>query len=342
VPLIILGTCAVFAGFLNPGFHIFGSKEPPMEHWLSGVFEAAAPGVSLTAGAEALPFELEVGIGGITALVVGAGIAYWMYIARGGAPGKQLAAWYDRVMTRNVVLWGTGVVPLAAGVFVWVAPGRGWMKPFDGSLLVAITLVLFGLVRTIQGSLMGKAEPVAAASTDKKEPKVFRPGMDEVYEAVPLAAVDSLADTMNAIDKYVVDGIIARLTALLVAAFGTILRALQNGVVHLYAAAMVVGLAVMGWFFVWPHANATVAKSASGDYVVTAAPGMGYSYKWDAQCEGKPDSPKYTDKSECKVSLDPTTQTKVVNLEVINAFNLRGTTQVAIAAPKPVEAQNGN
>ena len=36
-------------------------------------------------------------------------------------------------------------------------------------------------------------------------------------------------------------------------------RVFQNGVVHVYAAFMVVGLAAVSWFFVAPHANATVA-----------------------------------------------------------------------------------
>ena len=54
---------------------------------------------------------------------------------------------------------------------------------------------------------------------------------------------------------------------------GRILRAFQNGVVHVYAAMMVVGLAVIGWFFAVPHPNATVVDAGNDDYVVTAAPG---------------------------------------------------------------------
>jgi NADH-quinone oxidoreductase subunit L len=89
--------------------------------------------------------------------------------------------------------------------------------------------------------------------------------VDEFYDAVPLGAVDSLAEASAAVDVSLVDGIIARLTSLVVAAAGTILRATQNGVVHMYGAAMVVGLAAVGWFFAVPHPNAMVVDSGNGD-----------------------------------------------------------------------------
>ena len=79
--------------------------------------------------------------------------------------------------------------------------------------------------------------------------------VDELYDATVIAMVDALADTFAAVDQSVVDGILARLTALVVAGLGDVLRAFQNGVVHVYAAIMVVGLAAMGWFFVVPHAE---------------------------------------------------------------------------------------
>ena len=44
--------------------------------------------------------------------------------------------------------------------------------------------------------------------------------VDELYEATVIAAVDSLAETAAAFDKTIVDGILARLTSLVVAACG--------------------------------------------------------------------------------------------------------------------------
>src|ERR1019366_5130286 len=99
------------------------------------------------------------------------------------------------------------------------------------------------------------------------------------------------------LDKSVIDGILARLTALIVAASGTILRAFQNGVVNMYAAMMVVGIAGMAWFFAVPHANATVVDAGNDDYVVSAAPGVGSGYRWDAAGDGLPDHPDFAEAS---------------------------------------------
>jgi NADH-quinone oxidoreductase subunit L len=149
--------------------------------------------------------------------------------------------------------------------------------------------------------------------------------VDELYEATVISAVDALADTSAAFDQWFVDGILAKATALVVSALGTVLRAVQTGVVHVYAAVMVLGIAGIGWFFLLPHPDATVAESPNGDYVVTAGPGLGYTYRWDADADGKPDLPDFTgDAMESKVHLDPG-KSQVVKLEVKNAFGLTAT-----------------
>jgi NADH-quinone oxidoreductase subunit L len=66
-------------------------------------------------------------------------------------------------------------------------------------------------------------------------------------------------------DKWIIDGIIAKVTSAIVVAFGTLLRALQTGVVHAYAAMMVVGVGALGWFFMWqPHADTIVREGTNG------------------------------------------------------------------------------
>src|SRR5262249_9460993 len=110
--------------------------------------------------------------------------------------------------------------------------------------------------------------------------------VDELYEATIIGIVESLADTSAYLDQVLVDGGLARLTTIVVAGSGAVLRAFQNGVIHRYAAMMAVGVAAIGWFFVWPHAKATVVDAGGGDYVVTAAPGVGYHYHWDADGNG--------------------------------------------------------
>jgi len=133
-------------------------------------------------------------------------------------------------------------------------------------------------------------------------------------------------------DKWVVDGILARFSALVVSAAGTVLRAFQTGVVHVYATLMVIGLALVGAYFVVPHAEVTVATqstSSGPQYVVTAAPGLGYGYRWHD--EGKPESQqqtKYTEIRELKVPVDKLP--RVIGLEVVNAFGLHGTEWVIL------------
>ncbi len=156
--------------------------------------------------------------------------------------------------------------------------------------------------------------------------------VDEFYDATALAMVDSLAETSAFVDKTIVDGVFARLTSLLVAASGTVLRATQTGVVHAYAAMMAVGLAAVAWFLAVPHANATVVDAGHDDYVVTAAPGVGYGYRWDADADGKPDKPLFEDEATLKLHVEPG-KSQVVNLEVRNAFGLVKTTAIKVARP---------
>jgi NADH-quinone oxidoreductase subunit L len=142
--------------------------------------------------------------------------------------------------------------------------------------------------------------------------------VDELYEKTVLAAVDALADTMAQVDRYIVDGILARGTALVVAAFGHLFRAFQNGVVHVYAMAMVIGLAALAWHFGAPHPEGTVTEK-DGDYVVEAGPGMGYMFRWDADGDGKADTDFAPSQTSVKVHLEPG-KTQNVTLEVKNAF----------------------
>jgi len=266
VPLIILAAFSVFAGWLNPGFHII--KQMPMDHWLDPVFKSATEGAVLfghgndTKWAEAMTWPLA--LGGLSAFAVGTAIAYWVYVVRRGEPAKRLAE----------------AVP--------------------------------GLYRLV---------------LDKWR-------VDELYENTVIAAVDSLAETAAVVDKTIVDGIIARLTSLVVAAAGTILRAFQNGVVHVYAAMMVLGLAAVGWFFAVPHPNATVVDAGNDDYVITAAPGLGYGYRWDADGDGKFEKDAFGGDTTLKLHLEPG-KGQNVRLEVKNSFGLVAGKTIHVERPKP-------
>jgi len=67
---------------------------------------------------------------------------------------------------------------------------------------------------------------------------------------------------------------------------GTVLRAFQTGRVQVYATSMVLGLGGLGWFFVQPHAAATVDDKQlkqTGEVVTNAAPGHGYTHRGRAR-----------------------------------------------------------
>ncbi len=158
--------------------------------------------------------------------------------------------------------------------------------------------------------------------------------VDELYDKTAIAAVDALADTAASVDQGIVDFVIARLTALIVAATGTVLRVVQNGVVHVYAAVMVVGIVVLGWFFVEPHPDFSVAEQ-NGDYTLVAAPGPGYSFKW------YPEADKEAQSKDFLPAVDPLRfrlgegKSQTVKLEVKNAFGRTSAKTLTLTRPMP-------
>jgi NADH-quinone oxidoreductase subunit L len=159
--------------------------------------------------------------------------------------------------------------------------------------------------------------------------------IDELYENTVIAGVEAFAETAALFDKWIIDGILARLTSLVVAAAGALLRAFQTGVVHVYAATMAVGLGALGWFFVWqPQARTTVREETPGKYLVEASPGLGYRFRWHSSTPETPDIESFGDRRTAKVELSPG-QSKVVKVEVRNAFNRTATGSVTITRPAP-------
>jgi NADH-quinone oxidoreductase subunit L len=158
--------------------------------------------------------------------------------------------------------------------------------------------------------------------------------VDEFYEETFIGAVDTLAVAATWFDKWIVDGIFARLSAFVVAVFGTLLRYLQAGRVQVYALAMVVGLGAFGFYFLVPRAEAKVKPNVTtGAYSITAAPGLGYSYRWDENADGKWESEKFGSKNELSLELKPA-ETRKVRLEVQNAFGNTATRLITVERPK--------
>jgi len=259
VPLIVLATGAAVAGILNMGLFHF----TPIDHWLEPVFETASKGAvsehASVSGVSMLPF-------GVGAFALGTYIAYWMYITRKGADEQQYIAGATRVVQGM-----TGALLLAIAGLMWVL--LPWNPPGQGVL----ALILSPRFLICGGLAVGGAYALA---------RYVWIGLDKLYDETVVSLVDALADTSAQFDQWVIDGILAKVTSFVVAASGTVLRAVQNGVVHLYAAMMVAGVAAIGWFFVVPHASATVTAKGKDFVVSTGASGgyLGYAYAW-SQCE---------------------------------------------------------
>ena len=157
--------------------------------------------------------------------------------------------------------------------------------------------------------------------------------IDELYEATVIGMVDALADIFQMADTWIVDGILAKLSAAVVGAAGTVLRAFQTGKVQAYSASMVIGLAGIGWFLVRPHAVTSIDDSKlkqSGEVVVSAAPGFGYTYRWEGP--GIAATKEFSPTREITIPLQPGDKKEIV-LEVKNAFNGVDTQTITVARP---------
>jgi NADH-quinone oxidoreductase subunit L len=144
--------------------------------------------------------------------------------------------------------------------------------------------------------------------------------VDELYELTVVGMLEAMGETAAQFDRLVIDGLLARVTAGVVAVTGGILRLFQTGRVQVYAAAMVIGVAVLGWFFLTPHAEASVDDSSlrtTGDLMFTAAPGHGYSYRW--YDDGQQPPPEFGSKATHAVQLARCEERRIT-LEVQNLF----------------------
>jgi NADH-quinone oxidoreductase subunit L len=162
--------------------------------------------------------------------------------------------------------------------------------------------------------------------------------VDELYDATIIEGTDALADGASLMDAWVVDGILAKLTSALASGLGAVVRAFQNGVVHVYAAGIAIGALGLFVFFGRPHAD--VVTSKQGDqYVLEATPGLGYEYKWEL--DGKAEPAYTTGEAALKRSLVvKQDEKKSVKLTVKNAFGRETTREVQISNPKPAPSSS--
>ncbi|MSP25879.1 MAG: NADH-quinone oxidoreductase subunit L [Myxococcales bacterium] len=128
--------------------------------------------------------------------------------------------------------------------------------------------------------------------------------IDELYRATVIGFCDSLGETAASMDKWLIDGVSARFTGVVIQVAGALLRLFQTGRVQVYAAAMVLGTASVGWFLLTPHAAATVDTTklrTTGEAVFEAAPGRGYTYRFSDAAE--PRLARFSDAAEPALPL---------------------------------------
>lgn len=164
--------------------------------------------------------------------------------------------------------------------------------------------------------------------------------VDELYQETVIGALEILADIAVWVDKWIVDFAIARVTAFTVAAAGAVLRLFQTGRVQAYASFVVVGLLGVGVYLSIPHAQTSVIGDAqSGRYLVSATPGLGYSYRWDENGDGKyDDNEKFGERRELQLNLNRA-ERRMIKLQVVNAFGR--TAEDTISVERPREDKSG-
>jgi NADH-quinone oxidoreductase subunit L len=260
-----------------------------------------------------------------------------------------------RAMTWPLV--ALGVLALVAGFLnagMWpfqLTPFERWLDPIfsdtqslatvqkggpSENVLMAIAVSAFavGAGGAFFVYLMKNGAPARLFA--EKVPQVYRLVLDkfridELYERTIIAALDALAETADDFDRWVVDGIISRVTSAVIALAGTVLRALQTGVVHVYAAVMALGLVGMGWFFVFrPDASVLVRQEAPGRYALEARSGLGYSFRWYSRSPDRPDTDAFGDRRSIEVDVGQSPQ-RLVRLEVKNAFDRTAIINVDLA-----------
>jgi NADH-quinone oxidoreductase subunit L len=113
--------------------------------------------------------------------------------------------------------------------------------------------------------------------------------VDELYAATIVNPIKKVATVAGHADMTFVDALMTRWPSVQVLKTGHIFARLQDGVVQMYGAVMVVGLvAVLAWFWA-PHSH--IEATFEGTQVELTTPvGLGYEYRWDANSDGEFDT----------------------------------------------------
>jgi NADH-quinone oxidoreductase subunit L len=210
----------------------------------------------------------------------------------------------------------------------------------NAGIVMGLAIAAFGVGSLAAWHVYARLGGAPAADFAEKYPTFYawardKWRVDEFYDEFVIGTVDFIADICVWIDRWVVDGIIARFSSWLVMVAGHSLRLLQTGRVQAYASVMMVGTAGVGWFLTMPHAAVVVdGDRATGRYSLSAAPGLGYAYRWDLDGDGTFDSEEFGSVSAVDVTLS-TAEERTVRLEVKNAFGRVAMRELALSQVAP-------
>jgi hypothetical protein len=110
--------------------------------------------------------------------------------------------------------------------------------------------------------------------------------VDELYAATIVNPIKKVATVAGHADMTFVDALMTKWPSFKVRESGRALARMQNGVVQMYGAVMIVGLVgVMAWYWT-PHSRID-AEFEGTNVALSTPPGLGYEYRWDANSDGQ-------------------------------------------------------
>jgi NADH-quinone oxidoreductase subunit L len=191
-------------------------------------------------------------------------------------------------MFHAVELWPHWLEPALGSIGV---EHKGMWVAFGGGTFAAVTGI--ATAWAWYGKGLGHATPAKlAASFPGVHKFVFdKWRVDEFYEATILGWSRLLGMALAGVDKVVVDGVLANLSAKAVSGVSWVMNRAQNGLVHTYSAVMTAGALVVVLWFAVPQVNIELPEPPNGNEVsFKATAGLGYQYQWDFNADGTPDT----------------------------------------------------
>jgi hypothetical protein len=232
------------------------------------------------------------------------------------------------VMTVPLIILGAGAV---FGGYVWVGAAHllhidwafwvHWLEPSLGAIGgahehstgVLLTAMIVGTSAAVAGiglAWMWYAQP--GVTTPKRLAEQF-PGLhalvfdkwrvDELYDATILRLSRAIAVVSAGVDKAFVDGVLAHVSAFAVKLVGLGFSRMQTGLVHAYGAAVIAGVLLLGWWFIYPHPSVESLASEGHEVDLGTDEGLGYSYRWDFDSDGTFDT-EWSEQNAAKHTYD--------------------------------------